>query len=214
VTQPAPSPSPNPDSSNSNGNNTTTTATTTSFPQFHFLLGLIPQRTWYTVFKGIPNNNESTPAQTAIREFEEETGTQGQGLLSIDTFVPETTLHGKVGNKKKLEIFLYEGSWFLPTQHFCLERVVPIDTGYMKGRPEIVSVRWMTLDEALSGITADNNTSTKGTTTTKARIYKSQESILQDAHTYLVQKYGGHATTNTTSTTSSDFQKKQKKEFT
>jgi hypothetical protein len=41
--------------------------------EFEFLLGLIPQRNFWTVFKGMPNNSdEETPYETAMREFEEE----------------------------------------------------------------------------------------------------------------------------------------------
>lgn len=153
---------------------------------FQFLLGLIPQRNWYTVFKGLPDDDEIFPEQTAIREFEEETGSSD--LLKIDKFAPEATLYGRAG-KKQLEIFLHEGSFFDPAQHFCLERVVKIDSVYMKGRPEIVGVRWLTLEEALAGVDG-------------ARIYKSQESILKEAQALLTKKYGN--------TISAEIEKKEK----
>lgn len=140
-----------------------------------FLLGLIPQRNWWTVFKGLPNDkDEELPVETAIREFEEETGSTG--LLDPQTFQPFATLHGRVGNKKRLEIFLHDGSFFDETKHFCLERVVKIDSGYMEGKPEIVAVRWCTLNEALTGVDG-------------AKIYKSQRGILLEAHNILVRQF-------------------------
>ena len=147
-----------------------------------FLLGLIPQRNWWTVFKGLPEPGES-PEKTAWREFQEETGWRpeaGNIPTALQTN-PLTTLHGRVGNKKRLEIFLYEGGSFFDNveQHFCLERVVKIDSGYMKGKPEIVAVQWLTLHEALTGT---NNAG-------GAMIYKSQQNILKDAHEILMRKF-------------------------
>ena len=141
-----------------------------------FLLGMIPQRNAWTVFKGMPSQKEDgsdeSPAETALREFEEETGSQG--LLALQDFHPEATLHGRA-SKKHLEIYLHEGSFFDERESFCAERVIKIEDGYMKGRPEIIAVRWLTLQQATEG--ADG-----------AKIYKSQESILQEAYAILIAK--------------------------
>mgnify|MGYP001803705129 CR=1 FL=1 len=146
-------------------------------PSFQFLLGLIPQRNWWTVFKGMPEieKNES-PVDTALREFEEETGSRG--LLTQTNFAPITTLHGRVGKHKEIHIYLHEGSIFDEKESFDLDKVVKIDSGYMAGKPEIVAVKWMTLDEALQGCDHDDGGR-------KSRIYKSQESILRDAYDFL-----------------------------
>jgi hypothetical protein len=139
-----------------------------------FLLGLIPQRTNWTVFKGVPDEDgdkKESPEETALREFEEETGTKD--LLTSRHFRPEATLHGRAG-KKHLEIFLHEGSFFQESD-FCLERVVKIDSSYMKGKPEIVAVRWMDLRQALEGVQG-------------AAVYKSQEDILREAHNIVLRQ--------------------------
>lgn len=137
----------------------------------YFLLGLVPQRNWWTIFKGLSNEGESS-VETAIREFEEETGSLR--LLTPREFSPKATLYGQVGKKKRLEIFLHEGSFFEVPESFCLEKVVAIDKGYMKGQPEIVDVQWCTLKEALSGMGEKN-----------AKIYKSQKDILKEAYDIL-----------------------------
>ena len=142
--------------------------------KIQFLLGMIPQRNWWTVFKGLPDNNdekeeEETPYETALREFEEETGTKG--LLS--KIEPEHTLTGSVNKYKKLEIYLQDGSNFDESK-FDLSKVVKIDSGYMKGQPEIIKIQWLTLDEAL--ITGMDG---------GAKIYKSQQHILKQAHDFL-----------------------------
>eukprot|EP00977_Amphora_coffeiformis_P017294 scaffold5538_cov159-Amphora_coffeaeformis.AAC.12 len=141
-----------------------------------FLLGMIPQRNAWTVFKGMPSQkddgSDESPAETALREFEEETGSQG--LLSLQEFRPEATLHGRA-SKKHLEIYLHEGSFFDEQESFFAERVVKIDEGYMKGRPEIIAVRWLTLQQAMEG--AD-----------LAKVYKSQEPILQEAFAILTSR--------------------------
>ena len=141
-----------------------------------FLLGMIPQRDAWTVFKGMPSQkddgSDESPTETALREFEEETGCQG--LLTLPEFHPEATLHGRT-SKKHLEIYLHEGSFFDEHESFCAERVIKIEDGYMKGRPEIIAVRWLSLQQAMEG--ADG-----------AKIYKSQESILQEAYAILIAK--------------------------
>lgn len=138
--------------------------------EIRYLLGLIPQRNFWTVFKGMPNEGE-TPEQTVLREFEEETGTS-KLLKSIDA---QITLKGTTG-KKNLVIYLQEGS-HVSEDCFNLEKVVTIDSGYMKGKPEIVAIRWLTLLEALHGIDG-------------ARIYNSQQDILQEAHDFITKSGG------------------------
>ena len=138
--------------------------------KIQFLLGMIPQRNWWTVFKGLPDNKEESPYETALREFEEETGIP-KGL--IPKIEPEHVLTGKVNKHKKLEIYLQNGSNFDESK-FDLNKVVKIDSGYMKGQPEIVKIRWLTFEEALiTGIDG-------------AKIYKSQQHILKQAHEFLV----------------------------
>ena len=141
---------------------------TTNGHKIEYLLGLIPQRNWWTVFKGLPEEQE-TPHQTALREFAEETGTLEDRVLK--SLHPDTTLYGTVGNKKQLVIFLQDGS-HIQTSCFNVDNVVKIDGGYMKGRPEIVEIQWMTFEEAMDG---------------NVKIYKSQQSILQDAQKFLEQ---------------------------
>jgi len=174
-------------------------AAAASGPHIQFLLGLIPQRTNWTVFKGVPDDakGDETPYETALREFNEETGAP-PGLLTLETFRPEATLHGRAG-RKHLEIYLHEGSFFRRKDHFCPERVVKIDNnddgggGYMQGMPEIVDVQWMTLKEAL----VDGKSSIKGGG--GATIYKSQENILKEAHEILCRSLARTTTTKTTS---------------
>lgn len=132
-----------------------------------FLLGLIPQRNWWTVFKGMPSSKNESPTETALREFEEETGTSG----IVEKITPEKTLMGKAG-KKDLVIFLQEGSEF-DVESFDIEKVVKIDSGYMQGQPEIVAIQWLTLKQALEGVDG-------------AKIYKSQENILCGAHEFIM----------------------------
>ena len=138
-----------------------------------YLLGMIPQRNFWTVFKGMPESsaNESLE-ETALREFEEETGTKG----IVKAIRPETTLRGSTA-KKDLVVFLQEGS-AVSEDDFDLEQVVKIDQGYMEGQPEIVTIRWLTLEEATSG-------------TDGAKIYPSQKGILEQAQTFLEQQDRG-----------------------
>jgi 8-oxo-dGTP pyrophosphatase MutT (NUDIX family) len=137
-----------------------------------FLLGLIPQRNWWTVFKGLPEGDE-TPHETAIREFHEETGISN----AFPGLSPETTLHATVGSgktAKDLHVYLVKGS-HIKQSSFNANKVVKIDQGYMKGAPEIVEIRWMTLEEALDGNGG-------------AKIYTSQQQLLRDAHKFLCDK--------------------------
>jgi 8-oxo-dGTP pyrophosphatase MutT (NUDIX family) len=131
-----------------------------------FLLGKIPQGNFWTVFKGMPEVNE-TPYETALREFQEETGSSALKELS-----PIATLTGKT-SQKTLEIFLQE--WTQPPENivFDIDQVVKIDSGYMAGRPEIIDIKWLSLDQAMNGVHG-------------AKIYKSQETILSQAYEVIV----------------------------
>lgn len=143
-------------------------------PVIRFLLGLVPQRNWWTVFKGLPEPNE-TPPKTALREFIEETGiVDAASSLGSVLSSPEMELHTRVGSSKTLSIFLIEGS-AIRESSFDVEKVVTIDQGCMKGHPEIVKIRWLTLQEALDG--AD-----------KAKIYSSQREMIQQAQMFLLSK--------------------------
>lgn len=123
----------------------------------HHIIYLIGN--FWTVFKGMPEPNE-TPHETALREFQEETGFDGLQKLK-----PEATLYGSTG-KKTLEIYLQQ---YQEEVVFDIDQVVKIDSGYMQGRPEIIAIDWMTLEQALEGYNG-------------AKIYNSQESILKDAY--------------------------------
>jgi 8-oxo-dGTP pyrophosphatase MutT (NUDIX family) len=156
--------------------------------EIRFLLGLIPQRNWWTVFKGLPDTNEQgvvveSPHETALREFQEETSIAWTGTL----LNPELTLHGHVGagkNKKKLVIYLVQdGSGdncnCISTNQFDVSKVVKIDSGYMKGQAEIVAIQWLSYHQAMNGImSADTNNKL-------AKIYTSQRGILEEAYKYL-----------------------------
>lgn len=148
----------------------------------HFLLGLIPQRNWWTVFKGLPEEGE-TPYESALREFREETGMVDPLVLaklsSAESLKPETTLHAKVGSGKDLNIFLIEAS-HISESSFDVSKVVKINQGYMSGRPEIVAIRWLTLQQALTGVDG-------------AKIYKSQQDLLKEAHRFIEDKGSGKA---------------------
>ena len=110
-----------------------------------YLLGLVPQRNFWTVFKGMPSDDGETLEETALREFQEETGTEN---VLGDKLKPETTLRGKTA-KKDLVIFLQKGS-HVQESMFDIDKVVKIDQGYMKGKPEIVAIRWLTKSQALA----------------------------------------------------------------
>ena len=59
----------------------------------------------------------------------------------------------------------------------------------MKGQPEIVKIRWLTFEEALDGINGG------------AKIYKSQQGILKQAHEFLTTTTTTASATATTTTT-------------
>ena len=132
--------------------------------QWEYLLGKIPQGNFWTAFKGLGEPGE-TPHETALREFAEETG-----INDLTSLEPVTTLYGKAG-KKDIVLFLQDGS-HISQECFEIEKVVKIDQGYLKGRPEIIGIQWMTRKQALEGIDG-------------ARIYPSQQDMLQQAETYL-----------------------------
>ena len=54
-------------------------------------------------------------------------------------------------------------------QIFNVDQVVKIDSGYMAGRPEIIDIKWLSLEQAMNGAHG-------------AKIYNSQESILSQAY--------------------------------
>lgn len=135
--------------------------------RIQYLLGKIPQGNFWTVFKGLPEENE-TPMETALREFAEETG-NANVLRSIDVDAP--ILKGRVG-KKDLFIYLVEGS-DISESIFNMENVVRIDSGYMEGQPEIIAIQWLTYLQAMEGCAG-------------AKIYNSQQSILQQAEALLL----------------------------
>jgi 8-oxo-dGTP pyrophosphatase MutT (NUDIX family) len=149
-----------------------------------FLLGLIPQRNWWTIFKGLPNTNEDgvvveSSQETALREFQEETSIVWPGGTVL---IPELTLQGSVGsgkNKKKLVIFLVQAVTSISTDQFDVSKVIQIDKGYMKGQPEIVAIQWLSYRQATNGI------ATTDTNNKLAKIYTSQRGILEEAHQYL-----------------------------
>ncbi|GKZ00888.1 hypothetical protein MPSEU_001040500 [Mayamaea pseudoterrestris] len=140
-----------------------------------FLVGLIPQRNWWTVFKGLPEGSE-TPYETAMREFKEETGILDASIISRLSASLEqqksTTLHAKVGSSKDLHIFLVDGA-FVAESNFDSSRVAKIDQGYMKGKPEIIAIQWLSLEQALQG-------------TNGAKLYTSQHALLREAHQFVV----------------------------
>jgi len=127
-----------------------------------------PTGNFWTVFKGMPEVNE-TPHETALREFQEETGSSVLTELS-----PIATLTGSTG-KKTLEIFLHEWTAEEEDIVFDIDQVVKIDSGYMAGRPEIIAIRWLSLQQAMHGIDG-------------AKIYNSQESILSQAHEAIMKQ--------------------------
>lgn len=116
----------------------------------------------------MPEPNEA-PHETALREFQEETGSSALTKLS-----PIATLTGSTG-KKTLEIYLHEWTSSPDDIVFDVDQVVKIDTGYMAGRPEIIAIQWITLEQAMNGKDG-------------AKIYNSQESILSQAYKVIMQQ--------------------------
>lgn len=154
--------------------------------KIEYLLGLIPQRNFWTVFKGLPEAGE-TPHETALREFAEETGTMqnsqnrdnttSTAAAALTELSPVATLHGQVGKKKKkLVIFLQSApQGFFDTSFFDISKVVTIDSGYMEGKPEIVAIQWLSFEEALNGTNDEK----------RPKIYPSQIPLLEQAENIL-----------------------------
>jgi predicted NUDIX family NTP pyrophosphohydrolase len=91
--------------------------------------------------KGMIERGEA-PAEAALREFEEETGTQ---LTSVP--FPLATVRQAAG--KLVEAFAVEGdldSTAIESNQFEVEW--PPKSGRIKRYPEVAEARWMTLDEA------------------------------------------------------------------
>jgi predicted NUDIX family NTP pyrophosphohydrolase len=122
-----------------------------------FLLGLVPQESYWTVFKGAKESDEDEHS-AAKREFTEETSF---GWPSDATFDDNKVLSGKTRNKE-LKIWLVEMST-LDINGFDSSKVVPIDSGQWAGQPEIVKIEWMDGDTAM------------------ARMPKSQKSMIKQA---------------------------------
>ena len=266
--------------------------------EFQYLLGLIPQRNFWTVFKGMSeeadsNGRSESPFETAIREFEEESSLRfpykdnsndnnedeeeandddgGDNKAQRENWeksdgkddedrrrcaldftneiwpppelstkttgsVPflSTVLHGITSRRKLLEIYLIpdpdepigtaqsEGNDFTthpattsPTKRldiskFDVDKVVKIDGGYMKGRPEIVQLAWLTRRQAVDdGIVPSTTNKNGGNNDTKSspsssssssskskpiKIYNSQISIIDRAEELLQRHYfhGSH----------------------
>ena len=145
---------------------------------FKYLLGLIPQRNAWTVFKGMPDAGE-TPEQTAIREFIEETSLPFPYPEEEFENILVTKLYGKT-SKKLLEIYLVEAPANVDISIFDVDKVVKIDGEYMKGQPEIVDIQFLTKDQAIHGT---NVTTSKGHK--HVNIYKSQKGIIEHAEVFL-----------------------------
>jgi hypothetical protein len=158
--------------------------------EFQYLLGLIPQGNAWTVFKGLPETNE-LPQETAVREFEEETSLAFP-YSDWEKCPLKHKLYGVTSTKKLLEIYLIPApllSTSLPTgsdfdvSKFNVNKVVRIDSGYMKGKPEIIEIRYMSKRQAIEGVAG------RGTSTV-AKIYKSQIGILEQAEALLREHEG------------------------
>lgn len=137
-----------------------------------YLLGKIPQGNSWTVFKGLPEDGE-TPDQTAIREFTEETSIP----FPFEDFskCKETKLFGRTSNKL-LEINLVKAPENFSIATFDVDNVVKIDSGYMKGKPEIVEIQFLTKKQAVGGTPSKNKL---------VKVYASQVGILDHAQDFL-----------------------------
>lgn len=145
---------------------------------FQYLLGLIPQGNSWTVFKGLPENNES-PGETAIREFEEESSLDFPYDRDDWKGCPvRSELYGVTSTKKLLHIFLIPAPKGLVSSNFDVKKVVKIDSGRFAGKPEIIEIKYLTKKQALEGFPSRGKTKA-------AKIYKSQISILERADAVL-----------------------------
>lgn len=140
-----------------------------------YLLGLIPQGNSWTVFKGLPEPNE-TPEETAVREFEEETSLKFP--YDCKTWPVKAELYGVTSTKKLLHIYLMEAPSDLDTKKFDVDKVVKIDSGRFAGVPEIIEIKFLTKKQAIQGIPGRGKQKA-------AKIYKSQISILERADAIL-----------------------------
>ncbi len=143
-----------------------------------YLLGLIPQGSAWTVFKGLPEGNEK-PHETAAREFEEETSLGfPYGKDDRKTWPIKAELYGITSTKKLLHIYLIPAPNDLDISKFDKDKVVKIDSGRFAGVPEIVEIKFMTKKQAIAGMVGRGKTKA-------AKIYKSQIPILERAEDIL-----------------------------
>jgi hypothetical protein len=146
--------------------------------QFQYLLGLIPQGNSWTVFKGLPENDER-PEETAIREFEEESSLEFPYNREDWKSCPvRSELYGVTSTKKLLHIFLIPAPPQLAISNFNVDNVVKIDAGRFSGVPEIIEIKYLTKRQAIEGMVGRGKTKA-------AKIYKSQVSILERADSIL-----------------------------
>ena len=142
--------------------------------QFQYLLGLIPQGNSWTVFKGLPENDER-PEEIAIREFEEESSLDFPYNRKDWKSCPvRSELYGVTSTKKLLHIFLIPAPPELAISKFNVDNVVKIDAGRYSGVPEIIEIKYLTKRQAIEGMVGRGKTKA-------AKIYKSQVSILERA---------------------------------
>ena len=149
--------------------------------EIRYLLGLIPQGNSWTVFKGLPENDEQ-PEETAIREFEEESSLPfPYDKTDWKTWPVKAELYGVTSTKKLLHIFLVAAPDELTISKFDVNKVVKIDSGRFSGVPEIIEIKFLTKKQAIAGMPGRGKTK-------NAKIYKSQISILERADAILNDK--------------------------
>jgi len=177
------------DASNDNDKNDNDTDDNEGIPsgvqttQFQYLLGLIPQGNSWTVFKGLPENNER-PEETAMREFQEESSLDFPYKTqdNWESCPVKAELYGVTSTKKLLQIFLIPAPPELDISKFNVDNVVKIDgNGRFSGVPEIIEIKFLTKKQAIEGIRGQGKNKV-------AKIYKSQISILERADTILNNK--------------------------
>ena len=176
--------------SDHNDNDKTTRETKSGRKQFEYLLGLIPQGNAWTVFKGLPEDNER-PEETAIREFEEETSFAVPIEDNINWEGEHEILYGVTSTKKLLQIYLIKAlpSSVIDVSKFDINKVVKIEKGYWAGKPEIIHIQFMTKDQAIEGVSSGSTSTSCGCGSPRiVKIYKSQVSILERAETILQEQ--------------------------